>query len=281
MAGKVRLPSLMHGKIAVIPLLDGPLPSSLDRIPDPAHRAEAERLIAGADRNLFAMPVYSFLLRFNDKCVLIDAGSGKMGYESLGHLPERLGEAGVDPDDVTDILLTHLHRDHYGGLVRGESAAFPRARLVVYEPEAEFWLDGDVSAMPARAQRAVPEVRRVVALYSDRLKRVGQEEVFPGICARPSPGHTPGHTCWQVTSEGKTLLAWGDVIHISQIHLPAPYIAMEYDLDPDVALKTRLSILDWVAENNVTVAGAHLPEPGLWKVVRGEHCCELRATELI
>jgi glyoxylase-like metal-dependent hydrolase (beta-lactamase superfamily II) len=280
MDGKVRLPSLMHGKIEVIPLLDGPLPSSLDKIPDPRHRKEAERLIAGADRDLFAMPVYAFLLRFDDKCVLIDAGSGTLGYESLGRLPERLEEASVDPGDVTDILLTHLHRDHYGGLVRGGSAAFPRARLVIYESEAEFWLDADVSTMPARAQRPVPEVRSVVALYGDRMQRVGQEEVLPGICARPSPGHTPGHVCWQVTSEGRMLLALGDVIHISQIHLPAPYIAMEYDLDADVALKTRLSILDWAVENNVTVAGSHMPEPGLWKIVKGEHFCELRPAGL-
>ena len=84
-----------------------------------------------------------------------------------------------------------------------------------------------------------------------------------------------------MTSAGKTLLAWGDVIHISQIHLPAPYIAMEYDLNPVVALQTRLSILDWVTDSNVTVAGSHLPEPGLWKVVKGENGCELRPAELI
>ena len=135
--------------------------------------------------------------------------------------------------------------------------------------------------MPARAQNSVEEVRRVVALYGDRVRRVGTEEVFPGIRARPSPGHTPGHACWEVTSAGKTLLAWGDVIHISQIHLPAPYIAMEYDLNPVVALQTRLSILDWVTDSNVTVAGSHLPEPGLWKVVKGENGCELRPAELI
>lgn len=274
------MPSMMHGNIEVIPLLDGPLPSSLDKIPDPAHRAEAEKLIAKVGSDVMVMPVYAFLLRFDDKLVLIDSGSGKLGYDTLGRVSERLAEANVRPDEVTDILMTHLHRDHYGGLVRENSAAFPSANLVVHEPEAQFWLDTNKSEMPARAQKSVEEVRSIVALYGDRVRRVGTEEVFPGIRARPSPGHTPGHACWEVTSEGKTLLAWGDVIHISQIHLQAPYIAMEYDLNPGTALKTRLAILDWVTDNNVTVAGAHLPEPGVWKVVKGENGCELRPAEL-
>lgn len=273
--------SLMHGHIEVIPLLDGPLPTSLDKIPDPAHRTEAAQLIAKVGSGVLVMPVYAFLLRFGDKRVLIDSGSGKLGYDTLGRVFERLEDANVRPDEITDILMTHLHRDHYGGLVRENSAAFARANLIIHESEAQFWLDTNKSDMPARAQNSVEEVRRVVALYGDRVRRVGTEEVFPGVRARPSPGHTPGHACWEVTSAGKTLLAWGDVIHISQIHLPAHYIAMEYDLNPVVALQTRLSILDWVADNNVTVAGSHLPEPGLWKLVKGENGCELRPVELI
>jgi len=267
--------SLMHGKIEVIPLLDGPLPWSLDRIPDPAHRAEAERLTEKDNPDALTMPVYAFLLKFDDKKVLIDSGSGTLGYDTLGRLPKRLEDVGVGPNEITDVLMTHLHRDHYGGLVNGDRPAFPNANLIIHEPEAAFWLNTDVSAMPERAQRAVEEARRVVELYGERVRRVGTQEVFPGIRARPSPGHTPGHTCWEVTSEGQILLAWGDVIHVSQIHLSAPHVTMEYDLNPEAALKSRLAILDWVVDNNVTVAGAHLPEPGLWKVVKGEGGCEL------
>lgn len=274
------MPSMMLGKIEIIPLLDGPLPSSLSKIPDPAHRAEAERLIAKDGPGVLNMPVFAFLMKFDNRRVLIDSGSGKLGYDTLGRVAGGLEEAGVRPEDVTDIIMTHLHRDHYGGLVRGDVAAFAHANLIIHEPEAKFWLDSDMSAMPERARNAAPEIRRVVALYANRVRRVGTQEVFPGIRIRPSPGHTPGHACWEVTSEGKTLLAWGDVIHISQIHLPAPHIVMEYDLDPATALETRLAILDWVTGNDVTVAGAHLPEPGLWKVVRGENFCELRPVDL-
>ncbi len=273
------MPSLMLGQIEVISLFDGPLLSSLDKIPDPAHRAEAEQLIANSGPSALSLPVYAFLLKWGDRKVLIDTGSGRLGYDTLGRLPERLQEAGVCPEDVTDILMTHLHRDHYGGLVRENSPAFPNANLIIYEREAKFWLGADPSALPEKARNMMQEARSVVAAYGDRLRLVGAEEVFAGIRARPSPGHTPGHVCWEVTSEGKTLLAWGDVIHFAQIHLPAPHIAMEYDLDPHAALQTRLSILKWVVENNATVAGAHLPEPGLWKLAHGEKGYALYSAE--
>ncbi len=271
--------SFMHGRIEVFPLLDGPLPLTLDKIPDPAHRAEARRLLGDAASEALALPVYAFLLKWANKAVLIDTGSGKLGYDSLGRLPERLEVAGFSPDDVTDVLMTHLHRDHYGGLVKGDKPAFPKANLIIYEPEANFWLSSDASAMPEKMRRSANEARAVIAAYGDRLRLVGTEEVFAGVRARPSPGHTPGHVCWEVVSEGRTLLAWGDVIHLAGIHLPAPYIAMEYDLDPRVALASRLATLDWVVEKNVTVAGAHLPEPGIWKVVKADKGYELRSIE--
>lgn len=275
-----RMFSLLLGKIQIIPLLDGPLPYSLDKIPDPSHRLEAEEIIAKADLASLTMPVYAFLLKFDDRIVLIDTGSGRLGYDTLGRLPECLKRLGIAAEDVTDILMTHLHRDHYGGLVRNGTAAFPRANLIIYKREADFWLNTDLKEMPERGRRTVDEVRRVVALYAGRVRTVGNEDLFPGIRPLPSPGHTPGHICWEVTSEKQTLVAWGDVIHVSQIHLPAPYIAMEYDLNPEAALKTRLSMLDWVSENNVIVAGAHLPEPGVWMVLKGAYGHELQSVEL-
>lgn len=273
------MPSFMHGQIEVIPMLDGPLYTTLEKIPDPAHRAEAEELVAKAGRHVLALPVYAFLLKWADKRVLIDTGSGKLGYDTLGRLPERLADAGVSSEDVTDILMTHLHRDHYGGLIRGDAPAFPNANLVIHKPEANFWLSSDLSALPERAQRMADEARRAVAAYGDRLRLVGTEDVFSGVRVRPAPGHTPGHCGWQVNSEGKMLLAWGDVIHVAAFHLAAPHIAMEYDLDPRTALESRLATLQWVAENNVIVAGAHLPEPGVWKVVKAGTGYELRSIE--
>jgi glyoxylase-like metal-dependent hydrolase (beta-lactamase superfamily II) len=122
--------------------------------------------------------------------------------------------------------------------------------------------------MPQRARRYCDAARQALSLYAGRLRRVKDNEGLSGVSAHLAPGHTPGHTCWLVQSGGQSLLAWGDLIHIAHIHLPSPHIAMEYDLDPIDAKQSRLRVLDWVATDNVAVAGAHLPAPGIGAIVR-------------
>jgi glyoxylase-like metal-dependent hydrolase (beta-lactamase superfamily II) len=162
-----------------------------------------------------------------------------------------------------------MHRDHFGGLVTADGkAAFPNAELVLHETEARFWLDGEAEAMPARARRYLEATRQVLSLYAGRLRPVKDHEGAHEVAAHPMSGHTPGHTGWLIRSGGEAMLAWGDLIHIAQVHLPSPHIAMEYDLDPAAALATRLRVLDWVARERIAVAGAHLPSPGIGAIVR-------------
>jgi glyoxylase-like metal-dependent hydrolase (beta-lactamase superfamily II) len=240
----------MIGDIEVTPLWDGPLPTSLEKIPDPLHRAEAEKLIATAGPDALTMNVYCFLLKRGGRFALIDAGAGRLVNPELGQLPAALKALGVAPQQIDYIFMTHVHRDHYGGLVDdADAAAFPNAELVLHEKEASFWLDSRLEDIPARARRHFDSTRQTLALYAGRIRRV------------------TGHTCWLVQSEGQSILAWGDLIHIAHIHLPSPHIAMEYDLDPVVAHGTRLQVLEQVAANKILVAGAHLPAPGIGAIV--------------
>jgi len=260
---------LTIGAIEVTPLWDGPLPSSLEKIPDPLHRAEAETLIARAGADALTMNVYGFLLRLGDRLALIDTGAGRLMSPALGKLAGALNAQGVAPQQIETIFITHVHRDHFGGLVNDAgAAAFPNAELVLHEKEASFWLDTALEDMPARARRYRDSTRQVLSLYADRIRRVKDNEGLPGISAHLAPGHTPGHTCWLVQSGDRAVLAWGDLIHIAHIHLPSPHIAMEYDLDPVVALQSRLRVLDWVASDRIPVAGAHLPAPGIGTIIR-------------
>ena len=116
----------------------------------------------------------------------------------------------------------------------------------------------------------------MLSRYADRLRRVTDHEDIFGISAVLAPGHTPGHTCWLMQSDGACMLAWGDLIHIAEMHLLAPHIAMEYDYDPDLALRSRLRVLDWVATDRIPIAGAHLPVPGIGTIVRrgSRYACE-------
>lgn len=215
------------------------------------------------------MNVYGFLLKLGGRLALIDTGAGRLMSAALGKLAAALNAQGVAPQQIDTIFMTHVHRDHFGGLVDAEgNAAFPNAELVLHDREAGFWLDNRLEDMPARARRYRELARQALALYADRLRRVKDNEGLPGVSAHLAPGHTPGHTCWLVQSGGQAILAWGDLIHIAHIHLPSPHIAMEYDLDPVVARQTRLRVLDWVASDGIAVAGAHLPAPGIGAIVR-------------
>lgn len=262
-------PSHRIGGIEVTPLWDGPLPSSLGKIIDPSHVAEAKRLIASAPPDALIMNVYAFLLKRDDHFALIDTGAGRLVNPDLGKLISALRAVGVTAEQIERIFLTHVHRDHYGGLADAEDkAAFPNAEVVLHEKEAHFWLNTRLENMPQRARRYVDSARQFLSLYAGRLRTAYDGEDIQGVTARFAPGHTPGHTCWLVQSGGRSLLALGDLLHIAYIHLPAPHIAMEYDLDPGLALQTRRGVLDWVAGEGILVAGAHLPSPGIGAVAR-------------
>ncbi len=254
--------------MVVRPLYDGPLPTTLDKIPVEAHRAEAEALIEKAGAATLVMNVYAFLVSGPDGTFLVDAGAGPLKGADLGRLPQQLARFGVTPADIDAVFMTHLHTDHFGGLIGANGPALPNADIIVYRREAEFWLDTPESDLPARARRGLDVLRDCMAQYSGRVRYVGEEEVRPGIRAIPAHGHSHGHVCWRIGAGSNALLAWGDLIHIAAIHLPAPHIAFEYDLYPEQALESRLRILDQVGGSGMLIAGAHLPSPGIGRIVR-------------
>ena len=259
------------GNLSITPLLDGDLDASLDKVPDPDDRAAAAQLIAaaGGDKAL-TMDCHAFLLHLPDGPALIDAGTGVMMHERLGHLHARLAETGVRHEDIRSIFLTHAHKDHFGGLVDAQGVAmFPNAEIVLHEVEAAFWLDTKPEDMPARARDALPMAHKALDPYRDRLRRVPEGGGAKGIAARLAPGHTPGHTAWVIETGAAPIVAWGDVVHVAALHLVRPETTMVYDLDPATATATRKAMLHWMAESRAVVAGAHLAAPGIGHIRRG------------
>ncbi len=256
------------GEFSVFPLLDGPLPTALDKIPDPEHRALAQELIEQVGSDALTMNVFAFLICGPSGKLLIDAGGGKLKGGQLGQVPQQLSALGISCVEIDAIFMTHLHVDHFGGLFDRDGTVFPNAEIVVFREEAQFWLDTPVADLPQRARRSVDAVRECMSLYQGRIRIAEAGEVVRQLRAVPAQGHSPGHCCWQLETGDRSLLAWGDLIHISHIHLPAPHIAFEYDLDPAEALASRRRILDRVADDGIVVAGAHLPSPGIGLIVR-------------
>jgi glyoxylase-like metal-dependent hydrolase (beta-lactamase superfamily II) len=188
----------------------------------------------------------------------------------LGKLPDNLAAAGLDAGAVDMVFITHLHPDHANGLLDGEGKpAFANAEVVLTEKEYAFWHDdGMLSQAPAEKKPFFESARKAVKAYGNRVRRMKEGEIIPGLTAIPAPGHTPGHAMVQIASGKETLLVWGDIIHTAALQMPHPEWAIAFDTDPDQAIATRKAVLDQVAADGTKIAGMHLDFPGIGHISR-------------
>jgi glyoxylase-like metal-dependent hydrolase (beta-lactamase superfamily II) len=260
------------GEFTVTAVSDGVLYSNHDVVLG-IDKEDSARLTGVAYGQPLPLDVNSFLIRHRGKLILSDAGTGQAlqpVQKNLGQLPDNLRAIGVDPAAIDIVMLTHLHSDHSMGLLDGQGRpVFPKAELIVHEVEAAFWLDRTLQDNdPERITRNSKAQRAVTAPYRERIRRIKDGEVLPGITAMLRPGHTPGHTNWLIQSGGERILIWGDIVHLAAVQLARPEARLIYDVDTDLAAATRAEVLDWTANERLTVAGAHLGFPGFGRVVR-------------
>ncbi len=260
--------SKIVGDFSVTAVSDGVLYSNHDVILG-LDRADRERLTGIPYGQPVPLDVNCFLIRHGGRLMLSDAGSGHTMGPTLGKLPENLRALGVAPEAIDVILLTHLHPDHSLGLVdEGGQPIFPNAELIMHSVEAAFWLDrAERPDDTERVARNTKAQRVVTAPYRDRIRRVTDGEVMPGIAAMLAPGHTPGHTNWLIQSGNDRLLIWGDIVHLASVQMARPDATLVFDVEPNVARATRERVLAMAAKERLTVAGAHLPAPGFGGLV--------------
>ncbi|MEP7295589.1 MAG: MBL fold metallo-hydrolase [Burkholderiales bacterium] len=156
----------------------------------------------------------------------------------------RLKSVGVKPARVSDILLTHVHTDHSGGLVREGRAQFPNATVHVGKGDADFFLARQNQQGVNGYDKAYFEQATLSLspnLAASRIKPFsGVTELAPGVTAVPTPGHTPGHSFFRVESQGKSVTFIGDIVHVQAVQFPKPEITIAYDVDNDAARRQRL-----------------------------------------
>jgi glyoxylase-like metal-dependent hydrolase (beta-lactamase superfamily II) len=257
------------GKFEVVALSDGTLPLDVHPLLKGAPTARIDALLA---RNFERSPVETsinvFLVDTGSKVILVDAGAGELFGAYGGRLLNSLAAAGYRPEDVSDILLTHIHTDHSGGLTRRGQRLFPNATVHAGSADARFFLDGvEQGARPEarhheEAMATVEPYRRAgkLALFT------GPAELLPGVTALPAPGHTPGHSIYRVESGGESLEFWGDLIHVGAVQLPQPEITISFDVDQPRARRQRLSQFGRAAREGKLVAAAHLNFPGVGRL---------------
>ena len=270
---KVQAPGwyrFMVGRFEVTALSDGTVDLPVDKL----LHAPQGKVAADLKKHHLAAPletsVNAFLINTGERLVLVDTGAGALFGPTLGKLSAQLRAAGYQPEQVDDIVITHMHPDHVGGLVSEGKVVFPNATVHADQADADFWLSpASLEAAPAANKPFFQGAVASLKPYADagKLKTFTQDgDVVPGLKAVATHGHTPGHAVYVLESEGKRLVMIGDLIHVASVQLESPTVTIGFDSDETRARAQRLKLFKQLAKDGSLVAAAHFPFPAVGRL---------------
>lgn len=250
------------GELRAWALRDGgiTLPVDSEALPWSDRAAIARTLEAAGDPvDAVNLSIQPLLVRDGDRLVLIDAGAGgQMDTQNL--LVSSLAAAGFQPGDITDILISHAHGDHIGGLVSADgNLVFPNAVIRMSAPE---WADLTATAEQAGAGALVEAITPRVETFEPG------SQITASITAMPLAGHTPGHSGYEIVSGEERLLYIGDAMHSAILSVRHPDWVNAWDTDSDAAVGSRVGLLEMGADHSLMIYGVHFPYPGLGRFER-------------
>jgi glyoxylase-like metal-dependent hydrolase (beta-lactamase superfamily II) len=218
-----------------------------------------------------AVPFSATLVETGSRKVLIDVGNGASGPPSTGRLIANLAAAGVTPEQIDTVVISHFHPDHMNGLIGADGKpAFPNAAVMAPEVEFAFWLDDRrMNAAPDAVKGLFEMARGIFGPIAKQVQRYRDgQEIVPGITALAAPGHTPGHMAFTLASGDAQMLILSDTALNPALFARNPDWSVVFDLDKEMARETRRRLLDRAASDRLLIAGYHFPFPGTGHVVR-------------
>ncbi len=238
----------------------------------PKEQVDAALKAAFLPAGALDIPYSPVVINTGSKLIVMDTGTGQANFANskgvAGQFHSNLAAAGIDAKAVDMVIISHYHQDHINGLVMADgSLGFPNAEILVPAAEHKYWLDdGEMSRAPAgRMEGLFKNNRRVFS--GDVAKRVktyeAGKEIAPGITSVASPGHTPGHTSYVVSSGSKTLFVQADVTNVPFLFVRNPGWHAFFDQDAKLAEETRRKIYDMLATDKTMVQGFHYPFPAV------------------
>ncbi|AWM85511.1 MBL fold metallo-hydrolase [Microvirga sp. 17 mud 1-3] len=263
------------GDIDVLVVSDGVLPLPTRML---GHNADAATRAAWLNNMFLPQDAFDWSLnvvvvRSGNQTILIDAGLGldpNLNLPRAGQLIKRLESADIDLASVTDVVLTHMHMDHIGGLlVEGvKDRLRPDLRIHVAAAEVKFWEAPDFTHadMPPGFPDALrATAKRFVEEYRSQLRKFDEEhEVAPGVIVQRTGGHTPGHSVVRLASGGDRLTFAGDAVFAVGFDHPDWHNGFEHD--PEEAARVRVRLLRELAATGEQLVATHLPFPSVGRV---------------
>jgi glyoxylase-like metal-dependent hydrolase (beta-lactamase superfamily II) len=232
------------------------------------------RLIPADGENCIRLATRSLLIKAGDRRIIVDVGNGDKWSDKLRtiyaiqNIPP--GEAGFDPAAVTDIVLSHLHFDHAGGISRVRPGrpqdlelCYPGATVFLQEENYQTARD------PNPREKASYLEENVVILEQVRLRLTrGSEEIGPGLWVHQTNGHTRGLQWVEVRSGPASIVFPSDLVPTSR-HLPLPY-TMGYDISAELLLREKEDFLARAVAGRWIVVFVHDPDVPAGRVVQDD-----------
>jgi glyoxylase-like metal-dependent hydrolase (beta-lactamase superfamily II) len=210
------------------------------------------------------------VLNTGDKLILFDTGLGTLDLfgPTTGKLMNSLQQAGINPEDIDAVVMSHAHIDHCGGCMADDGTRhFPNAEYFITEADYKFWTDE--TKVPEQFKVFLETAQKNLTPNLDRLHFFKDgEEILPGIQAIYTPGHTVGHTVFMIDQGGQQLCFIGDLAHHPVLLLQKPLTEFKYDTDPKQSAQSRVKMLGRLADERVALLAYHFAWPGIGHVAR-------------
>lgn len=260
------------GNLKVTALFDGELglPRSdlLGISAEKANQLFKENFVPVDEHNHIVTDFSAYLVQTLTQNILIDAGTAKCFGPSLGYVPENLKKAGVQPEQIDTILITHAHPDHLCGITLDGTMAYPNARVYLAKEDVDYWTSTENEAkatdffkplfkMTRDALKPYQQAGQLIAFTKDSFK-------VPNVELITTHGHTEGHSSYLVDGQnGQKFLGLGDVVHYAAVQFPYPEASYKPDTSFQHAIAVRKNIFEQAYQNQWWIGAAHVAFPGI------------------